>query len=52
MLGKKYKSKSFKGIRKIYSYKLAEVNTLKFCGTVKFNEDALLIQKKLRNEWK
>ncbi len=27
------------------------VDTLKYCGTVKFNEDALVIQKKLRNEW-
>ena len=24
----------------------------KFCGTVKFNEDGLAIQKALRNEWK
>lgn len=24
----------------------------KYCGTVKFNEDALVIQKRLRNEWK
>lgn len=24
----------------------------KFCGTVKFNEDAMEIQKRLRNEWK
>lgn len=23
----------------------------KFCGTVKFNEDAMEIQKRLRNEW-
>ena len=23
----------------------------KFCGTVKFNEDALEIQKKMRDEW-
>ena len=23
----------------------------KFCGTVKFNEDALEIQKRLRDEW-
>jgi len=23
----------------------------KYCGTVKFNEDALVIQKRLRNEW-
>ena len=27
------------------------VDTLKYCGTVKFDEDALVIQKKLRNEW-
>jgi len=24
----------------------------KFCGTVKFNEDAMEIQKRLRDEWK
>jgi hypothetical protein len=24
----------------------------KFCGTVKFNEDALEIQKRMRDEWK
>jgi len=23
----------------------------KFCGTVKFNEDAMKIQKRLRDEW-
>jgi hypothetical protein len=23
----------------------------KFCGTIKFDEDALKIQKKMRNEW-
>lgn len=28
------------------------VDASKFCGTVKFNEDALAIQKRLRNEWK
>ncbi len=27
------------------------VDTSKFCGTVKFSEDALAIQKRLRNEW-
>ncbi len=27
------------------------VDTLKYCGTVKFDEDALVIQKKLRDEW-
>ena len=27
------------------------VDTSKYCGTVKFNEDALAIQKRLRNEW-
>ena len=26
-------------------------NPMDFCGKVKFNEDALLIQKRLRNEW-
>jgi hypothetical protein len=28
------------------------VNTKKFCGSIKLKEDALLIQKKMRNEWK
>ena len=28
------------------------VDTSKYCGTVKFNEDALAIQKRLRDEWK
>ncbi len=28
------------------------VDTSKYCGTVKFDEDALAIQKRLRNEWK
>lgn len=27
------------------------VDTSKYCGTVKFNEDGLAIQKRLRNEW-
>lgn len=30
---------------------LKGVDTSKYCGTVKFNEDGLAIQKKLRNEW-
>ncbi|MCB9201989.1 MAG: hypothetical protein H6604_02925 [Flavobacteriales bacterium] len=28
------------------------VNTKIFCGTIKLKQDALLIQKKIRNEWK
>ncbi|MEZ4916924.1 MAG: hypothetical protein R2836_08055 [Chitinophagales bacterium] len=27
------------------------VNTLKYCGTVNFNEDGLALQKKWRDEW-
>ena len=27
------------------------VNTKKYCGTIKLKEDALLIQKQLRDEW-
>ncbi len=27
------------------------VNTLKFCGKIKLGEDALAIQKQMRNEW-
>lgn len=26
-------------------------DAFKFCGTVKFNEDGLVIQKRLRDEW-
>ena len=39
-------------IRKNRDAKIKGVDTLKYCGTVKFNEDALDIQKRLRNEWK
>ncbi len=27
------------------------VDTLKYCGVIKLNEDPLLIQKRLRDEW-
>jgi hypothetical protein len=27
-------------------------NASKFCGKIRFDEDALTIQKRLRNEWK
>ncbi len=27
-------------------------NARRFCGAVKFDEDALVIQKRLRDEWK
>jgi len=27
------------------------VNTKKYCGTIKLNEDPLSIQKKMRDEW-
>lgn len=39
-------------IRKKRDIEKKGVDTLKYCGTVKFNEDALVIQKRLRNEWK
>ena len=38
-------------IRKNRGLKNKGVDTSKYCGTVKFNEDALTIQKRLRNEW-
>jgi hypothetical protein len=28
------------------------VNTLKYCGVLKLKEDPLVIQKKLRDEWR
>ena len=39
-------------IRKNKTSKPEGINTLKYCGTIKLNEDALVIQKKLRDEWK
>ncbi len=39
-------------IRKKRDAKIKGVDTLKYCGTVRFNEDGLDIQKRLRNEWK
>lgn len=39
-------------IRKNRDINSKGVDTLKYCGTVKFKEDALVIQKRLRNEWK
>ena len=45
-------SKTKKHIVKIRKKRKAKgVDTSKYCGTVKFNEDALAIQKRLRNEW-
>ncbi len=38
-------------IRKSRNTKVKGVDTLKYCGTVKYDEDALVIQKRLRNEW-
>ena len=38
-------------IRKTKTSKPKGVDTLKYCGTIKLEEDPLLIQKKLRNEW-
>ncbi|MEO6219813.1 MAG: hypothetical protein ABIO81_05255 [Ginsengibacter sp.] len=47
----KTKNKIIK-IRKSRGIKSKGVDTSKYCGTVKFNEDAVAIQKRLRNEWK
>ncbi len=38
-------------IRKSKISKPKGVDTLKYCGTIKLKEDALAIQKKLRDEW-
>ncbi len=38
-------------IRRTRNAKTKGVDTSKYCGTVKFDEDALAIQKRLRNEW-
>jgi hypothetical protein len=38
-------------IKKNNTLKLKGVDTLKYCGTIHLKEDALSIQKKLRNEW-
>lgn len=35
-----------------HSDKSKGFDAYKFCGTVKFNEDAMKIQKRLRDEWK
>jgi hypothetical protein len=35
-----------------HSNKNKGFDAYKFCGTVKFNEDAMEIQKRLRDEWK
>ena len=40
--------KALKGVEK----KKKTLNAYKYCGTVKVSEDAILIQKKLRSEWK
>jgi hypothetical protein len=47
---KKAKRKITK-IRRSSRIKTKGVDTSKYCGTVKFDEDALAIQKRLRNEW-
>jgi hypothetical protein len=39
-------------ILKSHSDESKGFDAYKFCGTVKFNEDAMEIQKRLRNEWK
>ncbi len=38
-------------IRRDRGIKTKGVDTSKYCGTVKFNEDGLAIQKRMRNEW-
>ena len=38
-------------LRNNRSNKAKGVNTSKYCGTVKFTDDALAIQKRLRDEW-
>ena len=43
--------KSITRIKKRNTLKPKGVNTLKYCGTIQLKEDALSIQKKLRNEW-
>ena len=48
-------SKTKKNITRIRKSRNAKikglVDTSKYCGSVKFGEDALAIQKRLRNEW-
>ena len=38
--------------KEIKDSKDEEVNTLKYCDTIKLKEDPLIIQKKLKEEWK
>ena len=42
-----------KKINKIKEFEIKKkrINTLKYCGVISLDEDALLIQKQLRDEW-
>ncbi|MDQ2719052.1 MAG: hypothetical protein M3Z26_04725 [Bacteroidota bacterium] len=48
---KKLKKRIIK-IRKTKNLKNEGVDTSKYCGILKLKEDPLIIQKKLRDEWK
>lgn len=37
---------------KLYQHEEDGFDAKKFCGSLKLNDDALLIQKRLRDEWK
>jgi len=37
--------------KKLQSHSKSGFNAAKYCGTIKFNDDALEIQTKLRDEW-
>lgn len=39
-------------LEKLYQQEEAGFDAKKFCGSLKLNDDALLIQKRLRDEWK
>lgn len=39
-------------LEKLYQQEEAGFDAKKFCGSLKLNDDALLIQKRLRYEWK
>ncbi len=47
----KIKKNHITRIRRTTSSKPKGVDTLKYCGKIKLNEDALDIQNKIRNEW-
>jgi hypothetical protein len=46
------KTEILKIMKKVNANKNSKgVNTLKFCGKIQLNKDAIEIQKELRNEW-